>query len=74
MFFKILFLFFTLLSLTQASTIANPDKLTISAGGSHTLVLSDNGDVYSFGNAISGQLAHVGHITQYSPKKIEILT
>ena len=43
----------------------------IAAGGLHSLVLLDNGDVYSFGNGLRGQLGHAEAKNIGIPTKIE---
>lgn len=43
----------------------------VAAGGNHTLVLTEQGMVYSWGMARSGQLGHRSNHNQYRPKIIE---
>jgi len=49
---------------------ADADAVGIAAGGSHSLIVLDNGDVYSFGDNDDGQLG-LGHSSERnSPQKI----
>lgn len=46
----------------------------IAAGGMHSLVLTEAGEVYSFGNSYHSQLGHGSRLNEPIPKKIEGLT
>ena len=50
--------------------LSSPAK-DIAAGSIHSLVLLENGDVYSFGNGLRGQLGHPERKNVDSPTKIE---
>ena len=47
--------------------------VAMAAGGGHSLVLTDEGGVLSFGAGVSGQLGHGDDAHQYEPKVIEAL-
>ncbi len=51
-----------------------PDIVAVATGHSHTLLLSDNGEVYSFGSCQYGQLGHGDRKERLAPYKIEGLT
>eukprot|EP00966_Prymnesium_polylepis_P114063 2636199-Prymnesium_polylepis.1 len=46
---------------------------TVAAGGDHSLVLSEDGVVYSFGDGDGGKLGHGNEEGQRTPKVIEAL-
>lgn len=48
-----------------------PDIVSAATGHSHTLLLSDNGEVYSFGSCQYGQLGHGDRRERLVPCKIE---
>ena len=47
--------------------------VAMAAGGGHSLVLTDRGDVFSFGYGREGQLGHGDRADQLEPKRIEAL-
>ncbi len=49
-------------------------RKAISAGFDHSMVLLENGDVYSFGNGEYGQLGHGDNVNRLLPTKIELLS
>ncbi len=51
-----------------------PDIVAVATGHSHTLLLSDKGEVYSFGSCQYGQLGHGDRKERLAPYKIEGLT
>jgi alpha-tubulin suppressor-like RCC1 family protein len=55
----------------EAEALKDDKIIQIAAGKTHSLLLSKNGNVYSFGAAYAGQLGHGTSKSQYSPKKIE---
>ena len=66
---------------TTTISITTPVKIeiggkakAIAAGYDFSLVLLENGDVYSFGNGDSGRLGHGDYSRQIKPKKIETLS
>jgi hypothetical protein len=46
---------------------------TVAVGGLHTLVCSDEGVAYSFGEGRDGQLGHGGTVSQHTPRVVEAL-
>lgn len=47
--------------------------LVVSAGSRHTLAISENGDMYSWGWGHLGQLGHGDTISVHSPKLVQAL-
>ena len=45
----------------------------ISAGGHHSLILMDNGQLFSFGYESHGQLGHKNTLNYFEPKLIKDL-
>ncbi|PRX74084.1 alpha-tubulin suppressor-like RCC1 family protein [Cohnella sp. SGD-V74] len=58
---------------TPIPGLASEHVTAVSAGNSHSLALTANGDVYSFGNEFVGQLGHGTNDEQPVPKKIDAL-
>ncbi|RXZ77515.1 hypothetical protein EBB07_30845 [Paenibacillaceae bacterium] len=49
------------------------NEVSAAAGNNHSLVLKENGDVYSFGLGAEGRLGHGNANSLYAPVKIENL-
>ena len=47
--------------------------ISVAVGGGHTLALSEEGAVYSFGSGAYGQLGHGDQADQHTPRRIESL-
>lgn|GEM_PF-3865106 len=58
---------------TPIAGLASEHVTAVSAGHSHSLALTANGEVYSFGNEFVGHLGHGTNDHQPVPKKIEAL-
>jgi len=56
---------------TAISELSGLNITAVSAGAEHTLVLTADGNVYSFGNGASGQLGHGNTASQDVPTLIE---
>jgi len=54
-------------------TLDDPSIVQVAAGSSHSLALTDDGDVYSFGRGNVGQLGHGDTADQATPKLIDAL-
>lgn len=52
----------------------NPSISQISCGGNHNLVLTEDGDVYTWGYGEMGALGHGKELDEYSPRKLELDT
>ncbi|XP_076824506.1 E3 ubiquitin-protein ligase HERC2-like isoform X1 [Clavelina lepadiformis] len=48
-------------------------KISVNAGGKHVLALSDEGDVYSWGEGVDGKLGHGNRVSIDHPRVIEAL-
>jgi alpha-tubulin suppressor-like RCC1 family protein len=55
------------------SSLTGLEIEAVSAGFDYTLILTTDGDVYSFGNGANGRLGHGDTLSQPLPKKIEAL-
>lgn len=47
--------------------------VAISAGGDHSVVLTDTGEVFTFGCGKGGKLGHGDELNQHTPKRVEAL-
>lgn len=52
----------------------NPSISKISCGGNHNLLLTEDGDVYTWGYGEMGALGHGKELDEYSPRKLELDT
>lgn len=51
---------------------SNPPISQISCGGNHNLVLTKDGDVFTWGYGEMGALGHGKEVDEYSPRKLEV--
>ena len=58
---------------TAVATLQGKRVVQVSAGMQHSLVLTDSGDVYSFGNGYYGRLGHGNEEQRKLPKLVEAL-
>ena len=56
---------------TAILEIEGLDPVSIATGDAHTLILTESGDVYSFGRGKEGQLGHNERSSDKNPKLIE---
>ena len=57
----------------QVEALKGRNVVQVSAGGYHSLVLTESGDVFSFGMGRYGRLGHGDEESQYLPKLVEAL-
>jgi alpha-tubulin suppressor-like RCC1 family protein len=55
----------------EAEELKNQKVIRIAAGSSHSLLLTDRGNIYSFGSGIYGQLGHGDEQNQSIPKMMD---
>eukprot|EP00871_Galdieria_phlegrea_P002562 jgi/Galph1/3306/GphlegSOOS_G1989.1 len=53
--------------------LANERVATVSCGRSHTAIVTEEGEVWTWGNGMEGQLGHGDKSNQYIPKRVEAL-
>lgn len=58
---------------TLSSDTENLNPVAIATGDSHTLLLTDYGDVYTFGRGSEGQLGHAQRSDEINPRLVSAL-
>lgn len=54
--------------------LGNTKVIAVAAGGTHSLLLTDNGQVFSFGDGNNGKLGHGNEKSYFTPTEIPSLT